>query len=147
MHQSQKSRGKSWEYQTHWWVVQTKRNLACVNFRKDFWDSFWGQRKNWPIAERRVIRNNTRNLCESWVGPAWFSFLKFCLSFNSLFLSLSKLKYAYFLFIYLFIYSFNQFHPMMRNTQQSGAPISVCSYRRIKFCMHNTAMLIVLREN
>ena len=47
-------------------TLETKRNLACVNFRKDFWDGFWAQRKNWPKAERRVIRNNSRNLC----GPS-----------------------------------------------------------------------------
>ena len=46
-------------------TLETKRNLGCVNFRKDVWDGFWGQRKNWPIAEWRVIRNNFRNLCES----------------------------------------------------------------------------------
>ena len=45
--------------------LETKRNVACVNFCKDFWDGFWVQRKNWPIAARRVIRNNSRNLCES----------------------------------------------------------------------------------
>ena len=47
-------------------TLETKRNLACVNFRKDFWDGFWAQRKNWPIAELRVIRNKSGNLC----GPS-----------------------------------------------------------------------------
>ena len=31
-------------------TLEKKKNLGCVNFRKDFWDGFWVQRKNWPIA-------------------------------------------------------------------------------------------------
>ena len=32
---------------------ETKRKLGPVNFCKDFWDCYWGQGKNWPIAEQR----------------------------------------------------------------------------------------------
>ena len=33
-------------------TLETRRKVGRVNFRKDFWDfSFWGQGKNWPIAD------------------------------------------------------------------------------------------------
>ena len=61
------------------------------------------------------------------MGPAWFSFPKFCLSFNSLFFSLSKLKCAYFLFIYLFIYLFIQSVPPKpaEHTTKLGSNLSL----------------------
>ena len=52
--------------------LETKRNVACVNFPKYFWDGFWVQRKNWPIAERRVIRNNFQKSLRKLSGPSLF---------------------------------------------------------------------------
>ena len=51
------------------------------------------------------------------MGPACFSFLKFCLSFNWLFFSLSKLKYHIF---YLFIYLFMQSVPVVCGTHNKA---------------------------
>ena len=46
-------------------TLETRRELGRVDFRKDFWDCYWGQGENWPIADRRVPNNNPRILCES----------------------------------------------------------------------------------
>ena len=35
-------------------TLETRKKL--VNFRKDFWD-YWGQKKNWPIADGRIPSN------------------------------------------------------------------------------------------
>ena len=48
------------------------RKLSRVNFRKDLGT---GQRY-WPIAERRVLSNDPRSLCEIWFSPVSLSFLK-----------------------------------------------------------------------
>ena len=34
--------------------IETRGKLGRVNVRKDFWDCYWGQGKNWPIAHRHV---------------------------------------------------------------------------------------------
>lgn len=40
-------------------TLETRRprgRLDRVNFRKDLWDCYWGQGKNWPIAIENEIR-------------------------------------------------------------------------------------------
>ena len=49
-------------------TTETRRKLDRVNFRKDFWDCYQGKGKNWPIAERRVTRNDPRNNCRTLFG-------------------------------------------------------------------------------
>ena len=44
--------------------------MNWVNFRKDFWDCYLGQEKNWPIADRRVPGNDPRNNCGKHFGPS-----------------------------------------------------------------------------
>ena len=46
------------------------RRLGQVNFRKDFWDGYWGQRKNWPIADCHVPGNDPRNNCGTHFGSS-----------------------------------------------------------------------------
>ena len=42
--------------------------MERVKFRKDFWDCYWGQGKNWPIAEWRVPSNDPRKNCGTNFG-------------------------------------------------------------------------------
>ena len=60
---------------SYWSLKKTRRKLGRVNFCKGFWDGYWGQGKNWPIADRRVPSNDPRSLCERLLGPVSFSFL------------------------------------------------------------------------
>ena len=43
-------------------TLETRRKLGRVHFRKDFWDGYWGQWKNWPIADQHVRSNDPRSL-------------------------------------------------------------------------------------
>ena len=47
------------------------RRLDRVYFRKDFWDCYKGQRKkNWPIADWYVTRNDPTNNCGTHFGTS-----------------------------------------------------------------------------
>ena len=53
-------------------ALETRRKLGRVNFRKDFWDCYQGQRKeNWPIADW-----SQEKIAENISPPVPFSFLK-----------------------------------------------------------------------
>ena len=44
-------------------TLETRKKL--VNFREDFWDCYWGQEKNWPMADQRIPSNLPRSLSEN----------------------------------------------------------------------------------
>ena len=46
------------------------RRLGRGNFRKDFWDGYKGQGKNWPIADRHVPGNDPRYNCGTHFGSS-----------------------------------------------------------------------------
>ena len=46
-------------------TLERKRELGRVTFRKEFWDCYWGQEKNWPIADRHVPNNDPKGLFQS----------------------------------------------------------------------------------
>ena len=57
-------------------LLETRRKLDRVYFRKDFWGCYQGQQKNCPIADQRVSSNDPSKPCKSQLGPVSFSFLK-----------------------------------------------------------------------
>ena len=46
-------------------TLEMRWKLFQVNFRKDFGDCHWRQRKNWPIAGQRIFNDNPGSLCKS----------------------------------------------------------------------------------
>ena len=46
--------------------------MGRVNFRKDFWDYYQGQAKNWPIADQRVPNADPRNNWGTHFGSSSF---------------------------------------------------------------------------
>ena len=44
-------------------TLETRKKL--VNSRKAFWDCYWRQEKNWPIADRRIPSSLPRSLGEN----------------------------------------------------------------------------------
>ena len=51
-------------------------NWAELTFAKASGTVAGNREKNWPIADRRVLGNDPRSLCERSLGPVSFSFLK-----------------------------------------------------------------------
>ena len=48
-------------------TLDTRRELGRVNFRKDFWDFYWGQEKitnSRPLADPYVLNSHPRSLSE-----------------------------------------------------------------------------------
>ena len=46
------------------------RKLVRVNFCKDFWDCYQGQRKNWPTADKGIPCNYPRTNCGTYFGSS-----------------------------------------------------------------------------
>ena len=44
-------------------ISESRRNLGRVYFRKDLWERYREQEKNWPIADRRVPSTDPKNNC------------------------------------------------------------------------------------
>ena len=55
---------------------QTRRKLHRVNFRKEFWNFYWREEENWPIADGHVPSNNPRMSLRKLIDPGFVSFLK-----------------------------------------------------------------------
>ena len=51
-------------------TLETRKKLGRVNFRKDLWDYFQGQGKNWPMADRRVPSYDPMNICGTHFGSS-----------------------------------------------------------------------------
>ena len=52
-------------------ALETRRKMGQVNFRKDFWDCYHTEKKNWPIADW-----SQEKIAENISPPVPFSFLK-----------------------------------------------------------------------
>ena len=58
------------------WLIETRSKLGRANFRKDFWDCYWGRGENWPMADRRVPSDDPRDNCGAHVGSSPLLFAK-----------------------------------------------------------------------
>ena len=58
-------------------TLEKRRKVALVNFRQHFWNCYFGQGKNWPIADRRVSTVTIpETIAESISVPGPLSFPK-----------------------------------------------------------------------
>ena len=61
---------------------KARGKLNSVNFRKDFWDRYYGQGKNWPIDDLSVPSKDPTNSCGTHFGLSPLSalyILLFCI--------------------------------------------------------------------